>query len=675
MNDIASNLSKSYISRLSIALLAFSLVSCSDNPNATAPVAQPASQPAWNLGGVGFKGPIANGQVCVVGASCSDGSSRDIVCTQSDALGNYALTVTPTEIGNSCGPYTMRVTGGSYTDEATGQTVLLTSPLFAYMGESASSVNGKLQRQALVEVLDINTSAAGQGNGVIIDDDAPFPGGSQSQTSQSGTFNVTIPSTMQYNTAKNAAGGLNDVTAKDAQTVVNTALGLNINTNLVQSSPKNGNGSFDIALQSLAQLTSSKGVDEVINSNPNSNTFKDNLGQVQSTLPSLPSNWIFTSNTVPNGQRLTLLPTGEITLPNLGVLLVRRNAGGALEASLPSGVMAIYSWLNGRALTLCGPGNTLLGSLLAPSVDGLIPSDAGFRFTDTSDVAALGCGAVSFPVVQTSGARPPQVPVATTVASSGRANTIPTAGILRVYLRVFSSPTAAATVLGLASVATIPTATLPAGNYLQWAGGAFNATNNYDFGFNSASAVNFMPTPTANGGTGTVSIAVSNADGRVFVRGTAASGNPYVSGFIEPRGFGAMLCERSSTGRLQAVAALTAGLENASTPIGGDQLFGRQWRFVQGCALGANGLGPITQSASAAQGWTNSYAGTLTAAQMNALLLPSSTGVPGQVAPALATDTVFYSAFRVNTNGIVMIERLITAAGETRDIRLFYTVD
>ncbi len=60
---------------------------------------------------------------------------------------------------------------------------------------------------------------------------------------------------------------------------------------------------------------------------------------------------------------------------------------------------------------------------------------------------------------------------------------------------------------------------------------------------------------------------------------------------------------------------------------------------------------------------------------MTALLLPSSTSVPAQTPMGMAGDTVFYSAFRVGASGLVMVKRVITTSGTTRDIRLFYTVD
>lgn len=660
-----------------LALAALSGCGDGDVGAGSSPVSA-AAQPSWQLSGVGFKGPIANAQVCVVGVSKATSQSTQLVCTQADALGNYSLSVTPQQIAASLGPYTMQVTGGTYTDEATGQTVALDTKLVAYMGDTAASVNGTLDRQALlVSGGGVNQTSAGSGgDGLVVDDGdgGPFVGpaaptptsAASTKTFSSGTFNVTLASSIQLALALKQPGGLNDTNAKTAQTTVNTALGLNLNTSLVQSTPKNGSGTFDLALQSLAQLTSTKGVAPVVNADPTTASFKDDYGQAQSNLSGLPTNWIFTSAAMPNGQRLTLLPTGEINLPSLGLMRIRSSAAGAPQVLAPTGVTAVYSWLGGRVFTLCGPGNTLMGSMFAPTDDGFIPSDAGYTFLagGGSRSATLGCGAQVTSVAQV-GLQRPVVTASASVVVNG--------GLLRVLQRGDAPPLPSD--LGLSAAAPIPPASLPAGNYLQWAGGSFNATNSYDFGFNSVAAVNFMPTPTANGGTAAVSIAVNKPDGRVFVRGNAASGNPYVSGFIEVRGFGAVLCERGPSGRLQAVAALTAGVENASIQINGAQLMNRQWRFAQNCAPGANGLGPITQTTLAAQGWTNSYAGTLSVAQMTALLLPSSTGVPAQTPLGMAGDTVFYSAFRVGPNGLVMVERVITTSGTTRDIRLFYTVD
>lgn len=148
---------------------------------------------------------------------------------------------------------------------------------------------------------------------------APTPTSAAStKTFSSDTFNVTLASAIQLALALKQPRGLNNTNAKTAQTTVNTALGLNLNSSLVQSAPKNGSGTFDLALQSLAQLTSTKGLARAVNADPTTAAFTYDYGQTQSNLSGLPAKWIFTSAAVPNGQRLTLLPTGEVNLPSLG---------------------------------------------------------------------------------------------------------------------------------------------------------------------------------------------------------------------------------------------------------------------------------------------------------------------------------------------------------------------
>ncbi len=74
---------------------------------------------------------------------------------------------------------------------------------------------------------------------------------------------------------------------------------------------------------------------------------------------------------------------------------IRSSAAGTPQVLAPTGVTAVYSWLGGRVFTLCGPGNTLVGSMFTPTDDGFIPSDAGHTFLagGGSRSATLGCGA------------------------------------------------------------------------------------------------------------------------------------------------------------------------------------------------------------------------------------------------------------------------------------------
>lgn len=76
-----------------------------------------------SLSGQAVKGPVSGGQVC---AYTTAAVRKLIVCTTTDANSNYTLNL-PADTGEVL----LEVTGGSYTDEATGLVVALTSPLRA----------------------------------------------------------------------------------------------------------------------------------------------------------------------------------------------------------------------------------------------------------------------------------------------------------------------------------------------------------------------------------------------------------------------------------------------------------------------------------------------------------------------------------------------------------------
>ncbi|MDR3578685.1 MAG: hypothetical protein P4L44_01840 [Oryzomonas sp.] len=95
-----------------------------DNTNSNAP-----SSPQSNrVGGFVSLGPVAGGQVAIYNLN-SDGSKQLLKTASTDVLGRYSSSVATT------GPSLYVATGGSYTDEATGQTMSIptATPLRAAM--------------------------------------------------------------------------------------------------------------------------------------------------------------------------------------------------------------------------------------------------------------------------------------------------------------------------------------------------------------------------------------------------------------------------------------------------------------------------------------------------------------------------------------------------------------
>lgn len=89
------------------------------------------------VSGVASKGPLNAATVCAY--AITDGLKGASIgrCVSTDAVGNYNL-----DLGNYTGPVTLEVTGGSYTDEATGNTVLLATPLHSAVSQVAPVSGG-----------------------------------------------------------------------------------------------------------------------------------------------------------------------------------------------------------------------------------------------------------------------------------------------------------------------------------------------------------------------------------------------------------------------------------------------------------------------------------------------------------------------------------------------------
>ena len=667
--------------------------SATTSTSTTTPAAQ--LNLALQLGGQVFKGPIGGARVCLVGyaleaGACSATAQINVACAQTDATGAYQINTLPSDLAKVCGPFVMRADGGTYIDEATGQASALSVAFFSFAGGNLNTLVGLLDSAVASGVyVTAPGSGGGGGGGLIVDegDGGPFVGTSLPTTNsnlptktfsssadpelKSGNFNISLLSTLQVNMAQKEPGGLTNANAKTAQTQINNAFGLPSNLNLSLSSVANGSGTYAQVINSLATVASSLGVGSVVNSNPSSASFQTAFAQAQSQASGFPSQWIFVSPAWPNGTRTVMLPTGEIPMPGLGMLSVQRSANGALRALAPTATWAVHSWLEGRVLAVCN-GTTLMGSVAAPTANAPLSFEAGYEGAVQYPSRRLGCGSLNdtgsqaFTSTKDVGLR--LMANSATVRGNFRAQ-----GGAVLLAKGADRGEYAVSELGYALLASMPEAALPPANYLLWVGGNANATDSYGSIFSSAVTQSYVLTGNTSDTTSTIAVYQNAADGRAFARGLAVSGRAFASAFVEPSAKVAMLCERDASGRLFGASAMTAGAENASTPVAASAVFGRNWRLVQACALSAGPSGAVGYNYSSTQGWQNTTAPAISAQQMANLLLPSSSGIAAANDVTNTSDTLFYSAFNLTGGQLVMVERRIATDGKTRDIRLFYT--
>lgn len=80
-------------------------------------------------------------------------------CKPTDAVGNYQP-----DLGSYSGPVTLEVSGGTYTDEATGNTTALSTPLHSAIAQVAPLTGGtRIAVTALTEMAYLQASAASGG--------------------------------------------------------------------------------------------------------------------------------------------------------------------------------------------------------------------------------------------------------------------------------------------------------------------------------------------------------------------------------------------------------------------------------------------------------------------------------------------------------------------------------
>ena len=107
------------------------------------------------LSGQAIKGPVVGGTVCAYTLATP---RQKIVCTTTDSNAAYQL-----DLPQYAGTVLLEITGGSYVDEATGQTVSLTAPL-----RTVSKADGALQNVLITPFTELAVqqviAAAGAGS-------------------------------------------------------------------------------------------------------------------------------------------------------------------------------------------------------------------------------------------------------------------------------------------------------------------------------------------------------------------------------------------------------------------------------------------------------------------------------------------------------------------------------
>lgn len=113
-----------------------------------------------SISGLAVKGPIGNGTVTAYVISASGTQGTAIADTTTSGSGNYSLT-----LGNYTGPVFLELTGGSYIDEATGQTINVpTTP-----GSGLQAVVSHVTTESTLEVqiTPLTTMAAARARGMV----------------------------------------------------------------------------------------------------------------------------------------------------------------------------------------------------------------------------------------------------------------------------------------------------------------------------------------------------------------------------------------------------------------------------------------------------------------------------------------------------------------------------
>ncbi|NTV94676.1 MAG: hypothetical protein HGA75_04580 [Thiobacillus sp.] len=94
------------------------------------------SAASGSASGVASKGPLNSAQVCAYAISNGAKGAQLGTCAITSSTGAYLI-----DFGTYTGPVLLEATGGDYTDEATGATVTLATPLHAMLASATSGVN------------------------------------------------------------------------------------------------------------------------------------------------------------------------------------------------------------------------------------------------------------------------------------------------------------------------------------------------------------------------------------------------------------------------------------------------------------------------------------------------------------------------------------------------------
>lgn len=118
------------------------------------------SMPGASISGLAVKGAISNGTVTAYAVTASGTRGGDITSTTTSGSGHYTLS-----LGSYTGSVFLELTGGSYIDEATGQTINV--PSAAGSGLQAVVSNVTTESTLEVQITPLTTLAAARAHGMV----------------------------------------------------------------------------------------------------------------------------------------------------------------------------------------------------------------------------------------------------------------------------------------------------------------------------------------------------------------------------------------------------------------------------------------------------------------------------------------------------------------------------
>jgi hypothetical protein len=135
--------------------MAMALTGCeSDSPTTTATTTPTTS----NVSGIASKGPLNGATVCAFSITNGLKSAALGTCATTSSTGNYNI-----DLGSYIGPVLFEATGGTYVDEATGNTVMLAATLHSML----SSMTSGATTAAITPLTEVAYQMANTGTGAL----------------------------------------------------------------------------------------------------------------------------------------------------------------------------------------------------------------------------------------------------------------------------------------------------------------------------------------------------------------------------------------------------------------------------------------------------------------------------------------------------------------------------